>query len=108
MASAVQDYKYSVPVKGRFDLLANVDYNSEDPEHLIRKMRSQKLDTKTVEVDNVSPPKAVEKPTETGQRDQPREARGKGPRGRGGFSRSRGTPTGGQRQFDRHSGSDKT
>ncbi len=110
MTSAVHDYQYSVQVKSRFDLLGNDDYNSEDPEHVIRKLKSQKHEAKPVTTPQesvASKPVSEKRPekAESGNRDQ---VRGKGNRGRGGFTRSRPAPVGGQRQFDRHSGSDKT
>jgi len=124
MTSAVHDYQYSVQVKSRFDLLGSDDFNNEDPEILLKKMKTQRSEAKASKEVVVPKAAASEKHSESGNRDRrggqrddaaavPRteswEARGRGNRGRGGFTRNRPVRAGGaQREFDRHSGSDKT
>jgi len=120
MTSAVRDYQYSVQVKSRFDLLGSDDFNNEDPEILLKKMKSQRSEAKAPK--DVAIPKAAapEKHAESSQRDrrggrseaaaaprtESRDARGRN--NRGGFTRNRPARPAGQREFDRHSGSDKT
>ncbi|VDD74408.1 unnamed protein product [Mesocestoides corti] len=137
MASTVHDYKYSVQVRSRFDLLADEELNAEDPEIYLDKLRSRKRERKSSgpsakeasvskatgpSVDGDHKVSEQTKQEQNGaQRNGPRgaegaaaprgehwEGRGRGGRQRGGFSRSRPGKSGGQREFDRHSGSDKT
>ncbi|VDM33386.1 unnamed protein product [Hydatigera taeniaeformis] len=125
MTSAVHDYTYSVQVKSRFDLFAKADYNSEDPDHLLSRLRNQKRERKSSakEVFGKGAPEPVEPTQKDSQaprnerrgadrkvsRDPPGNAGGRSaPRGRNVVMRNRVSKPGSQRVFDRHSGSDKT
>ncbi|CDI97157.1 mRNA binding protein [Echinococcus multilocularis] len=126
MTSAVHDYTYSVQVKSRFDLFAKDDYNGEDPDVLLTRLRTQKRERKSsakeasekASQDVFEPIQKEAQATRNDRRGADQKAslrdasgnvRGRAaPRGRGVSARNKAPKFGGQRVFDRHSGSDKT